>query len=782
MRSFPGDIIVTNHHIFKTFLLASLLLGSGLTTSIATAQSESRVLEEILVTAQKREESLSDVPISVAAFTGESMRANNVTTLQALSSSVPNFFVAESFVGDAMYVRGVGSGQNSLGFEQAVGQVVDGFFYGRSRFSRVAFLDLERIEILKGPQGALLGKNTTAGAVNITTAKPSNEFEARISPSWEFEAGEGAQIEGVVSGPLSENLRARLAVVYVDQDGYIDNTSANSDQVEIQDLAGRLSLAWDISEDVDLLLQYQFGELDHRGGNNQYSFCDLTSDQNGPGPGLGGFIPGTNLTGSLTTVFPDDCTANFTRTGQAPKFGANVESKETNFDTFSATLNWRLGDLTLTSLTGFAQYDYLDLQDGDRTAAESVLPEFGEDYEQLTQEFRLTSDIGEKYDYIAGVYYQTREQDTAYLVHFTPIAANSRNTFTNEEGEAIAAFGQVTWHLNEQWDITLGGRYTYEEKEATSIQYPTDNYDRSPDNGCAIVSPTQVCSRHSLNDKFDEDDFSPVLNIQMRPTDNAMYYFSARQGFKAGGFDHNLAADQSDPDILNRFRFNDEGVTAFELGAKLTLVEGAMQLNAAIFQMNFDDLQLAGFLDSAGAVGAVTNAASATSEGIEGDVRWAATDRLTIAGALAWLDSSYDDYPDAPCYTLQTTGCVGGRQNLSGQELQFATDWKGNLSAEYVWTLTQNLNLTGFVNVYYSDSFPLQADLDPKLFQDNFTKWDARLTLAVADGDWEVSLVGRNLNDELTSHYGDDVPGQAGSVWRSVDAPRSLALQGVFRF
>lgn len=759
----------------------AVAFGSFGNISPAHAQNDGRVLEEVVVTAQKREESLSDVPISVAAFAGDDMRSNNISSLQALSQTVPNFYVAESFVGDAIYIRGVGSGQNNLGFEQAVGQVVDGFFYGRSRFSRVSFLDLERVEVLKGPQGALLGKNTTAGAINITTAKPTDEFEAWISPTWEFEAGEGAKVEGVVSGPIGDNLRARLALVYVDQDGYIENTSTSADNVEFDDLAGRLSFAFDIGESADALVQYQFGEIEHRGGNNQYSFCDVTSDQNGPGPGLGGFIPGTNLTASLTTVFPDDCTTNYQRSGQAPKFGNNVESKETDFNTFSLTLNWQLGDLTLTSLTGFAEYDYVDLQDGDRTTAESVLPEFGEDYEQFTQELRLTSNIGGNYDFIAGVFYQTREQDTAYIVHFVPVGANSRNTFTNEEGDALAAFGQVTWHLNDQWDLTLGGRYTYEEKEATSVQYPTDNYDRSPDNGCTLIHPTLVCARHDISDKFDEDNFSPVVNVQWRPTDSAMYYLSARQGFKAGGFDHDLAAAQSDPDIADRFRFDDEEVTAFELGAKLTLLGGSMQLNAAAFKMDFDDLQLAGFLNSAGAVGAVTNAASATSEGIEADLKWAATERLTLSGAVAFLDSSYDDYPDAPCYTLQTP-CLNGRQDLSGEKLQFATDFKGSLSAEYVWSLTPRLDLLGFATVYHSDDFPLQADLDPKLFQDSFTKWDARLTLADVDGAWDVSLVARNLGDELTSHYGDDVPGQAGSVWRSVDAPRSIALQGTLRF
>ena len=740
------------------------------------------VLEDIVVTAQKREESLQDVPISVRAFAGEQLRTNNINTLQQLSISVPNFFVAESFVGDAIYIRGVGSGQNNLGFEQAVGQVVDGFFYGRSRFSRVNFLDIERIEVLKGPQGALLGKNTTAGAINITTAKPTEEFEARITPTWEFEAGEGGQIEGMLSGPLTDALRARVAVLYVNRDGYIENTSTGRDEVEIEDVVGRASVAWDFSESVDLLLQYQYGKLEHTGGNNQYSFCDLTSDQNGPGPGLGGFIPGTNLTGSLTTVFPDDCTANYVRSGKAPKFGDNVESKETEFNTFNVTLNWDLGGLTFTSLTGFAQYDYLDLQDGDRTAAESTLPEFAEDFEQWTQEFRLTSDVGERFDWIAGLFYQNREQDTNYIVHFAPIAANSRNTFTNEDGEVIAAFGQLTWHANEQWDITVGARYTNEEKKATSVQFPTDNYNLAPDNGCTIVSPTQVCARNNLSDELDEDNFSPQLAVQWRPSADAMLYFSARQGFKAGGFDHDLAADQSDPDIEKRFRFDDEEVTAFELGTKLTLLEGSMRVNAAIFHMEFDDLQLAGFLDSAGAVGAVTNAASATSQGIEADGTWAATDRLTFKAALAYLNSEYDDYPDAPCYTLQTAGCVNGRQDLSGKPLQFATDWKGNISAEYVWPVSSTIDLSGFIHVYYSDRFPLQADLDPKLFQDDFWKWDARLTVAASDRTWEVSLIGLNLSDELTSHYGDDVPGQAGSVWRSVDPPRSVALQGTLRF
>jgi outer membrane receptor protein involved in Fe transport len=753
----------------KKLTLRPIVTGIALALALPV---QAATLEEVVVTAQKREESLQDVPIAVSAVSGEAMRANNISTMQQLSATVPNFYVAESFVGDAIYIRGVGSGQNNLGFEQAVGQVVDGFFYGRSRFSRISFLDLERVEVLKGPQGALLGKNTTAGAVNITTAKPTDEFEAWISPTYEFEADEGLKLEGAISGPLTDNLRARLALSYIDRDGYIKNTTTGDDDVGVEDLVGRLSLAWDASEDVEVLFQYQYGDIEHDAGNNQFSHCPtIPPFPIGVGPG-------------------EDCKVNYKRSGTATKFGVNVEGKETEFDTYSLTVNWQLGDHTLTWLTGYAEYEYSDLQDGDRTAWEATLPEFAEDYEQWTQEIRLVSPVGEDAEYIVGLFYQDKEQDTQYIVHFnidTPppppspgigLDPVSRNTFTNETGEAYALFGQYTWHLNEQWDVTLGGRYTYEEKEGRSIQYPGNLYTFDPQAAC--LGLPGACDVHDVEDDFDEDNFSPVLNAQWRPNDDAMYYVSFRKGFKAGGYDHNLVADQATaPD---RFRFDSEEVKSYEAGAKLTLLDGSMRLNGSVFRMEFDDLQLGGFLDSVSAINTVTNAGSAISEGVELDVTWAATDALTLFAAVAYLDSTYDDYEDAPCYTGQTAGCVNGRQDLSDQKLQFATDWKANVSAEYVWSLSDELNLTGFVQVSYSDDFPLQPDLDPDQTQDEYIKVDARLTLADVSGKWELSVIGKNLDNELTSHYGDDVPGQPGNLWRSVDAPRSVALQGMIRF
>lgn len=729
-------------------------------------------LEVIVVTAQKRVESVNDVPIAVSAFDGDRLKAGGIDNLQDLSVSVPGLYVAESFVGDSMFIRGIGSGQNNLGFEQAVGQVIDGYFYGRSRFSRLSFLDVERVEVLKGPQGALLGKNTTAGAINITTASVYDELEGDFTLTYESEAYDGYTIEGAVGGGLTDSLRGRLAWRYDDKNGFLNNTSTGADEPSVDDLLARVTLVWDASEDVEATFQYQYGQLEHLGGNNQYSHCDTTTDQS-PAPGF------QNFTGLFVSLKGDDCQANYSRSGSARKNGVNVEGKETNIETVALTVNWDLGEHTLTSLTGYAQYDYVDLQDGDRTDVEAALPEFSEDYNQFTQELRLTSPIGESFDYIAGLYYMEKEQYTDYLVHFSAFNA-TRGIYTIEDGRTYAVFGQATAHINNQWDLTLGGRYTDEEKQATNSQFPTELYEAAP-SPCQIPA-AGVCLRHDINDKFDESNFSPVVNVQYRPNDDAMFYGSVRKGFKAGGFDHLLVAAEQDPNIMERFQFDSEQVISYEAGAKLTLLEDSAQLNAALYRSEFDDLQLGGFLNSTDFTNTVTNAASAITQGLEMDFRWRPTRQLTLSATLAYLDSTYDDYVDAPCYTLQTTGCETGRQDLSGEKLQFASDWKWSVAADYYWSLSDNYELHGSMQVYYADEFPLQADLDPKLVENGYTKVDARLTLRPLNGDWEVSLITRNLTDELSTSYGDDVPGQAGSVWRSIDAPRSIALQSSYRF
>ena len=189
--------------------VAAFVSAALLPAEVAAAPSAD--LEEIVVTARKREESLLNVPVSIAVVTGESLRDSAVAQLEALAPTIPNFHFAEAVSGnDQIFMRGVGSGVNS-GFENSVGQVIDGLFIGRSRFGRALFMDVAQVEILKGPQGALIGKNTTAGAVNIRTARPTSTFESYLSTGWQFEGDEGYTVEGAISGPISDGVRGRLA-------------------------------------------------------------------------------------------------------------------------------------------------------------------------------------------------------------------------------------------------------------------------------------------------------------------------------------------------------------------------------------------------------------------------------------------------------------------------------------------------------------------------------------------------------------------------------------------
>ncbi|MEE8058108.1 MAG: TonB-dependent receptor, partial [Pseudomonadales bacterium] len=707
------------------------------------------------------------------------LHTHRVRNLQELSTTVPNFYVAESFLGDALYIRGVGSGQNNLGFEQAVGQVIDGFFYGRSRYSRLPFLDLQRVEILKGPQGALLGKNTTAGAINSTSNKPTDQFDTWVSTAYEFEVDKGYSVEGVVSGPINDKFKGRLAIRYDDRDGYFTNTTTGADDVGVEDVMARASLVWQAADEIDVLFQYEYAELDHDGDNNQYAICDTTSDQD-PGP------PVQNFTSAFLASAPDDCQLNYTRSGTSAQNGVNLEGKETNFDTFNVTIDWLRGNVLLSSLTGYSQYDYREYLDGDRTSIEllvpvdssGTIPEFAEDYQQWSQEFRITSQGSSRYAYIAGLFLMEKEQDTEYLLHFANIAGSavSRNVLTQEEGSTYAMFGQLTKHINKQWDLTIGGRFTYEKKEVSSRQFPSDLYTFNLQ-ACGVTA-AGACLTHDVSDDFDEEDFSPSIDVQWRPNSNTMYYGSVRRGFKAGGYVHLLVANQAD--AQTNLRFDSEEVTAYELGAKWQLGGGTAEINTALFYNEFNDLQLGGLI-GATTSNIITNAGSAISQGVELEARWRITQQFFVHVLATYLDASYEDYSDAPCNDTQ--GCAPGQtQDLSGKNLQFAVDKRAALALEYQWDLSKELTLTSFLLISYSSELPLQADLDPNLIQDEYVKADARLTLNDKSKDWELSLLVKNLDDEQTSYYGDDVPAQSGSYWRSIDAPRSVTLQGIFHF
>ena len=750
-------------------------------------QVSAAVLEEVVVTAQKREQNIQDVPISIIAISGDALRSGGISRLEDMSATIPNFNFSETVSGgDAMFIRGIGSGVN-FGFEQAVGQVIDGFFYGRSRFGRSAFLDIERIEILKGPQGALIGKNTTAGVINITTAKPTDEFEAWGSATWEFEASEGFNFEGAVSGPMTDNLKGRLALRYDGREGWVNNEFTGDDEQELNDHTLRATLVWDISDKLDATIVYQRGDFNRDGRTAQLSTCGAilrNFDPDGPGPAPAGALFNTmQATG-------EDCVANLStnvvnfRNGQPA-----IQQFDTNTNSFGLTMNWQVfGDHALTSLTGYTDYDTLDDFDVDFSFAPIAGAEVTEDYEQWSQELRLTSPAGGRFEYIIGAFFQFTDHEVIFRRDFLalppPLMLSGNLITTNQEGDTYAAFGQFTWHIDDSWDLTLGGRYTHEKKDAVQTQSPTALFTNNP---IFLIPPAgPAASRHDITGSRTETNFSPTVNLQWRPDEDKMLYASFARGFKGGGFDFQNDGPQAL--AAASFEFKDEDVTSYEVGAKLTLFDGSAQFSINWFRSEFDNLQVS-TINATTATFNVGNAASSTTTGVEADVKWALSDRLSFNAAFAYLDAKFDSYPDAPCHANLVIGgnCrgTGMTTDLSGRELAFSPDVSASVSGQYVLPLTQNLELTTFVQVVYTDGFALILDLDPNSFQDSFAKVDARLTLSNPDHNWEISLIGRNLSDRRTRNFSNDAQGGPvllGTHFSMVEPPRSIALQGRFRF
>ncbi|NNM01317.1 MAG: TonB-dependent receptor plug domain-containing protein, partial [Gammaproteobacteria bacterium] len=354
-----------------------------LCAGVAIAQDgDELVLEEVIVTAQQRVESLQDVPVSVNAVAGEKISEAGIEKIEDIALYVPNLSMSETGIGTNLYLRGIGSGINN-GFEQSVGMYVDGIYYGRPQLTRVPFLDLERVEVLRGPQMILFGKNSIAGAISMITAKPTDEFEASVSGLYEVNFNE-REITAIVSGPLVEGLRGRVAIQKRDIDGYIDNITLGRDEPQRDELFVRGTLAWDVTPDLDVSLKIEYGEFDVTGRQ-----VEITADQ--PilpiadyfvPPTLAAIFPGQSYAQVLNSLGADasvlNTTQDFDRSASGPEFSNNVIKNVT------LTGNWALGEHTLTSITGYLNYEFVEECDCDFTGANIFTVPAQENFEQFS--------------------------------------------------------------------------------------------------------------------------------------------------------------------------------------------------------------------------------------------------------------------------------------------------------------------------------------------------------------------------------------------------------------
>ena len=733
------------------------------------------LLEEVIVTSRKRLEMMSDTPISLHVVTGDDIQEKNILNMQELVASIPNVDIKESSIGDYLFVRGVGSGINA-GFEQTVGTYVDGIYFGRSHLSRAPLFDIERVEVLRGPQGILFGKNTVAGAINITTVDPQALAGGMVGAYYN-DRGEYTA-DATANWVLTDTLFGRLSVRQSNGDGHTDNRLKDRDEPDRDITSGRIGFSWDASDDVQVIAKYGKDDLDITGFSNEVIKCSDAF--------------------SATVSLDDDCRGNWKNfnggivtesSDGTSRIDFSIEGITSDIESGSLLVTWNYNDYTVTSITGYAAYDLEEFTDGDFSPTSLLSVERIEDFSQLSQELRIVSPLEEQIEWLAGIYWQTSELEAGGAVHLNPapgsVPASDRNTRFEQDADSVAVFGQLSYFLSDQWIASLGLRFAKESKDvlqSTTLSElnqsaPTDDFIinnivwATPDLNSRTYDP--------ITDSRDESNFTPSFNLQYEPDNDTMLYFTASKGFKGGGFDFLLGNDE---DVSN-FEYEEEEVIAFEVGSKLKLAGGRGELNIALFHSTFDDVQVSVFNGALDLT--VTNAGETRAQGIEVDGRWKFDDNWMLGFAGAFLDAEYKKFPVAQCYNGQTVeqGCreTDNLQDLAGASTLFSPDYTLNLNLNY-WIVVADVYDVGVqLNANFMDDYHFDADNDPFLVQDSYVMWDLNISLAYKE-QWNVGLVGKNITDELVYSFGTDVPLNPGSYYAQPGNRRTLGLQFSWNF
>ena len=763
--------------------------------SLPALAAETPVLDEVVVTAQKRAQKLEDVPISLTAINGAKLEEAGITSISGIADYTPSFNMTQTGIGTNIAIRGISSGVNQ-GFEQSAAMFVDGIHYGRAQLARAPFLDIERIEILRGPQSILFGKNSTAGAISIINAKPGDEFEGNLTLSYdpEFDGKEGRL---VLSGPISDTVGGRMAILSRKTEGFIENTTLNRNESADKDQVVRVTLDWKPTDTWDISLKLEDGSFDSNGRNIEV-VKPVTNPALNPTKDLN---PYKTILSYLTA---GNYLLDSTEDGMRQSNGDYSYNDTSNI---TLTAEHELENMTLTSVTGYNDYTYSELCDCDFTGAPGFNIFSDEKYRQVSQEIRLASDADQTVSWITGVFYQgsnIKFHDKVFVptnsVIATAVSALLRGASTqrdfNQDTSLYAVFGQATWNISDSNRLILGGRYSSETKDANRRQYhvsPTgdvlplgtvnDPYNK-------LWAGFRV-DPHSVNGDRSESGFDPQIIFQQDLNKTDRLYASYTTGFKSGGYDvrANAAPNSLDglyPSIEGSWEFKKEAVTNYEIGGKFALADGAAELNVAVFRSNFTDMQTSQFDGSLSFN--VTNAGAAQVQGIEMDGRWALTDDLLLRGGVNYLDFEYTKFPNGQCAFGQTP-TSGSSCDQTGMRREFVPKSQGNLGVDYDINFANGWKIASTLDFIFNSGYFTTPSLDARFEQPSYNKVNARIALSGFDEKWELALVGKNLTDESVITYANGLPvasvltkGAGSGFYAFYEPARSVAVQATIKF
>ena len=766
------------------------VLSVGTLAIAATSTPVSAQVEEIIVTAQRRDQSAQDVPISMQVVSGDDLQDRQISGTGDLADSLPNVMVTNDSVSNNIYVRGVGSGSNA-GFEQAVATFVDGVYHGRSRYSQSTLVDVQRIEVLRGPQTIFFGNNAIGGAFSVTTQKPSlSSWEGYAQGAYEFKANEKT-VEAAVGGPIIEDrLGIRIAGRYSDSDGYIKNLTTGQDNPAIEDKFLRMTTNLRISDAWDASFKVEYGKQDSVG-----SFPSQLTDCPPQPP----FSAATTFSCGYALAVGEESDFDFRRSSGAGEIGS-IEANE-----YVLTLEKdNVDGPGIVFQAALTKQDFLLAADTDGVSADFFAFNTSERLNQKTIEARINSPENSSIEYTAGFYYLDTDSriDTTLnfpfatvllagpLAPLAPFAPLAGDIYLDQSEKAMSLFGSVTVPVTDQLFVTAGARYVHSRKQGVQAATNATGNDPFGFSVTPLPAPIQPLAAfltgfndHTNQGIVRDDDFLPSFSLRYEVNPDVSVYAKFSQGFKAGGLDAiELTGVQS------RLTFSPETVDAYEIGLRGLFADRTVSLNLALFRSDYKDLQqsVAQFTATSAFV-TIANVGALRSQGVEAELQWRPNDRFELSANVAYLDAQYRDYANAGCTALQAfvaqqAGQVGCFQDLSGRSPPFAPNYSGSVNASYDLPIGDSMQLSFEGAVNFSGAYDVIADLDPVTRQGAWQKFDARVAFGDRDDRWTVALVGKNLTNERIITSAQDVVASAGSYTRVIGRGRQVALQLRYRF
>lgn len=685
-------------------------------------------IEQLTVTARRREETLQSVPGAVSGLSAARLQDLQAADLGDIQASVPNLTL---HVGDAsnavVYIRGVGQ-IDSLAFaDPGVGIYLDDVYLGRAQGAFLDVFDVERIEVLRGPQGTLYGRNTIGGAVKFVSRRPGEKTEYHASAT--VGSFDRLDLKAGLSGALAgDTLLGKATIAYLSRDGYSDNEFDGEDDGDKETVAWRASLLLNATDDFSIELSTD-GSIDHPDTSR-------TPSRETP---VFGFPANTD---------PFVVNANFNDLNDLEVWGV------------SGRAVWDAGDsVTVTSITAYREMQYDTHLDLDATPFDSFGVFVHQDQSQFSQELQASYDAGGRFNVVAGLYF-FREHDVTESGIFGPVIAFISNSLNDQINRSFAAYGQGSYALTDRFSVTAGVRVTYEEKDFMRIQefFAADT---------PLVPPLGQGLRITDVDTADDwTNVSPKFGVDYQISDDVLAYASVSRGFKSGGFDgRSNSADEAIP-------FDPETLWAYEVGIKSELFDRRAVVNVAAFYNDYTNLQLSSFVaDEIGDFRALfTNAGKATMKGLEVELTARLTPELTVNGVLGLLDADYDTFIGPGGVDISDMRTPVNAPDVTAR---FGATYRrpvGNLG---------DLVLAGDV-AYRSKVFPTVSSSEA-LAQDGYALLNAAVTFESADGYWLLSVGGKNLTDKEYIQHGFDLSDSLGYQLGYFGPPRTWAVTVTFK-